>query len=269
MKRHNPWKWMIVFAVFLAATPLANAQPTTQPAAAPADAAAAANLPSVDEIMNKYIEATGGRAAYEKVTSRVTKGKISIPAANVAGTLESYQVNGKVYITFDIAGIGKTERGYDGTTAWETSAAQGPRIIDGAEKDDMVREAKFDVETNWKKYFTASVTGTDTVNGDACYKVVFTKPDKTTETRYFSKDSGLEVKTEGTQKTQQGQIDTVETDSDYKDFGALKIATKVEQNAGGVTAVITTDSVEDNVPVADDKFVLPDDIKQLVSKKPG
>lgn len=270
MNRRIPWNWSFLLTAFLAAAPLNAAEPTTQPAAdSPAAAAATANLPSADQIMDKFIDATGGRANYEKVTSRVILGKIGIPAANISGTMETYEVAGKVYANIEIAGVGKIERGYDGKTAWEITAATGPRIIDGPEKDEMVREAQFDTDTNWKKYYTAAVTGTDTLNGELCYKVAFTKPDKTVETRYFSKDSGLLLKSQGPEVSQQGQIDVSATLSDYKDFGGLKTPTKVQQEAGGQTLLLTTDSVEDNVPIPPEKFALPDDIKQLATSKPG
>ena len=49
-----------------------------------ADAAAPA-LPTADEILNKYIQAAGGAAALEKITSRVEKGTISFGRAAAPG----------------------------------------------------------------------------------------------------------------------------------------------------------------------------------------
>ncbi len=41
------------------------------------------DLPTADTVMNQYIEATGGKAAYEKLKNRVATGTIEIPAANI------------------------------------------------------------------------------------------------------------------------------------------------------------------------------------------
>ena len=41
----------------------------------------------------------------------------------------------------DFPGIGKVEEGFDGETAWENSALQGPRILDGDEKAAAKRAA--------------------------------------------------------------------------------------------------------------------------------
>jgi hypothetical protein len=44
-------------------------------AAGSAAHAQAPALPSIDQILDKYVAAVGGRAALEKVTSRVSKGR--------------------------------------------------------------------------------------------------------------------------------------------------------------------------------------------------
>jgi hypothetical protein len=45
------------------------------------------DLPTADTVLNQYIEATGGRAAYEKLKNRVSTGTIELPAANIKGTI--------------------------------------------------------------------------------------------------------------------------------------------------------------------------------------
>jgi len=57
-----------------AASGSATAQETKAPAPKPASA-----LPSVDQILDKYVQALGGKAAIEKLNSRVTKGKFEVP----------------------------------------------------------------------------------------------------------------------------------------------------------------------------------------------
>ena len=49
------------------------------------------DLPTADTVMNQYIEATGGKAAYEKIKNRVSTGTIEIPAANLKGTIKLTQ----------------------------------------------------------------------------------------------------------------------------------------------------------------------------------
>ena len=48
-------------------------------------------LPKADTILTQYVEATGGKAAYEKIKSRVATGTIEVPAANIKGKIEVSQ----------------------------------------------------------------------------------------------------------------------------------------------------------------------------------
>ena len=46
--------------------------------------------PSVDQILEKYTQALGGRAACEKVTTRTMQGTVEIPDDNASGTAQVY-----------------------------------------------------------------------------------------------------------------------------------------------------------------------------------
>ena len=46
--------------------------------------------PSVDQILEKYAQALGGQAAYEKVTTRTMQGTVEIPDDNASGTAQVY-----------------------------------------------------------------------------------------------------------------------------------------------------------------------------------
>src|SRR5205823_12522020 len=47
-------------------------------------------LPSADEILDKYVEALGGKAAFEKFSSRVVKGALELPAMGITSGAEIY-----------------------------------------------------------------------------------------------------------------------------------------------------------------------------------
>jgi len=54
-------------------------------------AAPAGALPSADQIVDKYITGSGGKAALEKITSRTQKGTLEVPAFSVSGPLQTLQ----------------------------------------------------------------------------------------------------------------------------------------------------------------------------------
>src|ERR1700704_1401586 len=95
---------------------------------------AADPLPSAESILDRYIQVTGGKQAYEKRTSEIAHGTVDFPALGIKGTMTRYAAQpDKYYYTVDIAAIGKMETGVNGSIAWENSAILGPRVKSGVE----------------------------------------------------------------------------------------------------------------------------------------
>src|SRR3989449_10913532 len=94
-----------------AASGSATAQETKAPAPKPAPA-----LPSVDQILDKYVQALGGKAAIEKLNSRVTKGRFEVPEQGLTGSLDAYaKAPNKTASVVELTGGGQFRPGYDGT----------------------------------------------------------------------------------------------------------------------------------------------------------
>src|SRR5262249_36051553 len=95
--------------------------------------AGAQGLPKAEEVLDKYVEATGGKAAYEKIKNQVLHGTVELGGA-VKGPMVSYHAPpNKMYVEIELQGLGKIEQGTDGKVAWERSALAGARILNGAE----------------------------------------------------------------------------------------------------------------------------------------
>src|SRR5688572_1179147 len=76
---------------------------------------AADDLPKGETIMDKYVEATGGKAAYAKVKSDVSTGEMTLGAMGLKGKLVSYsQAPDKRLMEITIEGIGKISEGSNG-----------------------------------------------------------------------------------------------------------------------------------------------------------
>ena len=50
----------------------------------------AEGMPSADQIIEKYVQAMGGKAALEKLNSRTTKASFEIPSMGAGGTVETF-----------------------------------------------------------------------------------------------------------------------------------------------------------------------------------
>jgi len=229
---------------------------------------AADDLPKGDALLDKYIEATGGKAAYAKVKSEITTGEMALGAMGIKGKMTSYsQSPDKRVVEINIEGIGKVLEGSDGKIAWSYSAMQGPRIKEGEEKDEALRQAKQNADVNWREQFTkAETTGTDTVDGKTCYKVEVTPKTGKPQTRCYDKDSGLLVKMTMTSKTPMGEITVDSFPSDYRKEGELLVPHKVLTKLAGQEMGMTIDKVEHNATIPAEKFEPPAEVKALLNK---
>jgi zinc protease len=225
-------------------------------------------LPKPETIMDRYVEVTGGRAAYEKRTNEVATGSAEIGGQGLKGTLSRYAAApDKSYTALEFEGVGKFESGSADGVAWEKSNLLGPRVKTGVEKAQALREAVFNHELNWKKlYDKAETAGVETIDGEECYKVILTPPDGKPETTYYQKKSGLIVKLGMVSVNQMGEVPVEELVYDYKPFDGVLMPTRVVQRAAGqeITMTIQTVKVNQNIPAS--QFDPPADIKALLAK---
>jgi outer membrane lipoprotein-sorting protein len=229
---------------------------------------AADDLPKGEALLDKYIEVTGGKAAYAKVKSEVTTGEMTLGAMGIKGKMTSYsQSPDKRVVEINIDGIGKILEGSDGKIAWSYSAMQGPRLKDGEEKEEALRQAKQNADSQWREQFTkAETTGVDTVEGKQCYKVEVTPKTGKPQSRCYDKESGLLVKITMTSKTPMGEITVDSFPSEYRKEGELLVPHKVLTKLAGQEMGMTIDKVEHNATIPAEKFEPPAEVKALINK---
>src|ERR1700678_3441792 len=103
----------------------ASAQAPAPTPAASANSAAA--LPTGDQVYKHYVEAIGGRAAWQKLHTRVSKGTIEIPAMNnLSGTIEVHMKAPNLILVVINLGGAIIQQGFDGTTEGPDAPRNGP-----------------------------------------------------------------------------------------------------------------------------------------------
>ena len=163
--------------------------------------AAAQALPKAETILDRYVEVTGGKAAYEKHTHEKMTGTILIPGVGMTGNVTRYAMApDKEYSVLQLGPLGKAESGFSSGVAWEKNA------IRGATDQEWRREGTSDegsaLQCPAGLAQELSQGGDDRLRirerrGD-CYKVLATPPAGRPETQYFSIKSGLLLKTDAT-----------------------------------------------------------------------
>src|ERR1017187_2174547 len=229
----------------------------------------AADLPKAETILDKYIEVTGGKAAYQKLHSQMESGSFELPAMGVKGVMTSYRAEPDLaYTEIVLEGIGKMQVGSDGKVAWTNNPMQGPHIQEGAERAQAMQTGRFNGELNRREiYKTAETAGVEAVESKDCYKVVLTPAEGSAMTHFYDKESGLLAKISLITHTPMGEVPADSFFSDYRKEGDILVAHKVRQVAASQEFVITVDTVKSNPEIPKGRFDLPDEIKALVNKK--
>jgi len=193
-------------------------------------------LPKAEQILEKSIEATGGRAAYEKLHNRITRGTFSVAGMTSKAKMTSYSAEPqKQYVLIESDTLGKIETGIDGKTAWKITTMMGPQVIEGEERALMMRDSRFNALLYWEKlYKSAECVAVEEIDGKPCYKVVMTPNEGSAQTVYFDQKTYLMVKSEFSVETAMGKLSIVLTPSDYKRVDGILIAHEVVQNIVGI-----------------------------------
>jgi outer membrane lipoprotein-sorting protein len=247
-----------ILAMSFAAFAQAPATPTQAPATAPAVTSPAATLPSADQILDKYVAAIGGEAAWHKLNSRVSKGTIEIPAMSLSGTVEVHDKAPDSSLAVVSLGGATFQRGCDGTTAWADDPQNGLRTLSGAAAEDSKRQADFYHQINMRKYYSNwKVTGTEKIGDHDAYVVEATSLAGDVDKMYFDTQSGLMLRAITTLHTAQGAAVIQSELSDYRDTDGIKLPFKVHQSSAQTEYTITFSEVHHNVDLSDGQFAKP------------
>ncbi len=225
-------------------------------------------LPQAATVLDHYIEVTGGKEAYAKHTSEIQSGTLDYSAQGVKAKIIRYASEPDNYLaSVEITGIGRVDTGVTNGIAWENSVVLGPRIKSGDEKALAMQEATFNGTVNWRKLFPkVETTGVETVDGEDCYKVLLTPKEGRAETMYFSRKSGLLVKSATLAATQMGDIPVEMVYSKYIEANGVRFPSVITQKAAGQEFTITIEEVRVNVDIPAERFALPDEVRAILDK---
>lgn len=229
---------------------------------------AAKDLPSARAVIDRYIEAAGGREAFLKKNSVLLKGKTEVGGKDLGGsmTLATAKPN-KMFLAVDLAGI-TMRSGFDGKIGWQVNPITGPSIMEAKELRDMERQADFFAILHEEKEIKSMTTvSKEMFEGEECYKIKLVYNDGEEVTEFYSVKTGLQTGFIGSQESQLGKIAATSVNHEHKKFGDLLLPSRVTQKMSGLSQTMVVDSVEfDTVP--DSMFEPPAEIKALLAAEP-
>ena len=226
-------------------------------------------------LMDKYVEATGGKAAYDAIKSRIVKGQQLLPG-DMTAKFELYWVAPDKFRSIVELPRGTLDRGSDGITVW-ISFPTGARIFEGAQRIAAIRDSTQDRFGRWRTVFQkAEYVGEENVDGTSCAKVVLTlkpidpKVEEPPVTVFIAEDSGLIVQWTGERPgSAPGGQDNVAVTfqlSDYKKVGDLTVPHQMKIAVQDDEITIKTEEVIFNAEIPADRFVMPEAVKEQLKE---
>ena len=220
----------------------------------------AATPPTAKALVERYIEAAGGRPALEKLKTRVTKGKMEVTAMGVSGDLEIRAKSpNKQVSAVDLAGLGAMREGYDGTVAWSAAPGMGIRNKTGGELARVQRTMVFPRELKiLETYERMEVKGSAKILGADVWVVEGSSKGSKPDRLFFDQKSGFLVREESTVDTLVGEM-TFQIDMlDYRDVDGVKVPFLIKIPKPETMGLqIKVEKVVHNVEVPDSDFSKP------------
>jgi zinc protease len=228
-------------------------------AQAPAKSTAApAAAPSADQILDKYVEATGGSAAWKKFTSRQSIGTLEIPAMNLSGTFQVHEKAPNSMLSVVVVAGATFRQGFDGKVGWSDDPQNGVREQTGPELNETKRQADFYRPLDLRQLYTKfTVTGTEKVGDHDAYVVEARPAQGEADKMYFDTQSGLIVKMISQRHSPQGVVNLTEELSDYRDADGVKLPFTILQSTAENSFTIKITEVHHNLSFDDAQFAKP------------
>lgn len=227
----------------------------------------AQTLPSAKEILDRHLDAVGGRTAILAISSVEQRGTLELASMGMtADVVMAAAKPNRMSMTMSLAGLGEIQQGFNGEIGWSNDPMSGPRLTQGDELTFRKENANFYESFglyDMDKFASIDVVEKTTFGGEEAYKLRMTRKVGPPTTEYFSVATGLRVGSEASVPSPMGNVETSSIVSEYKAFGAVKIPTKIQQSQAGQNVVITLSNVTFDT-VKDDTFALPDAVKALV-----
>ncbi len=215
-----------------------------------------ASGPSADQLFDKYLQAVGGAAAIEKITSRVMKGAITFGDRNVP--IDIFSKDPDKRISFTHTPDGDSVTAFDGQEGWLGFPRRPAREMHGPDIDAAAMDADLHFAAHLKGMFSeAQVRGTEKIGDHDAYLVVGQREGKPPLRLYFDVQSGLLVRLVRFGETPLGRMPTQIDYADYREAGGVKIPFRWTLARPGGRFTIQVSEVKENVPVDDSKFAKP------------
>ena len=236
-------------------------------------ASVAVNAQSVDDILAKYFENTGGMDKWKNLTGIKMSAKVNQMGMDIPLTI--YQMkDGRTATVITFQGKEMKQGVYDGTNLWSTNFMTMKAEKSDAESTENFKTTLGDFPDPFLDYkskgYKAELIGKETVEGTECFKIKLTrkplmvdgKQEENASFYFFDANDYVPILTETEAKSGPGKgMISQSKMSDYQEVNGLlfPFSMTMTMKGAGQSQTILTTAVELNPKVDAALFALPAD----------
>ena len=214
----------------------------------------AASLPSVKQILDRYVQALGGAEALTKITSRSAKGS-RIGADGVLVPEEVHQKAPDKILTVTSYPNVVFSNGFNGTAAWAHSSREGATPLPEQLLVQIKRDAVFYKELKTGElYSSLTVLGRGSVRDAEAYVIQATPVNGAVEKLFFDVATGLLVRRYTESDTPLGKLPLQMDYEDYREIDGIKQPFLIHWSMPGRIWGRKIDEIKQNVQLDDARF---------------
>lgn len=226
-------------------------------------------LPSPAALAARHDSLTGARRVLESHQSLRMLGAMQIEAVGIDAPLEILKRRPDQYLMRATLGpMGEMLTGYDGRNAWAVQPGAGATLITGDAARPIAEQANFFGDLHQYERFSSTETLPETdFEGKRVHPVRLVRAGTDTVYEFFEVATGLSVGSRAAVVTPMGRMETTSLVGEYRDFGGLKVATRIEQRLPQYSLVIRIREVEFDT-VDDAAVAPPESVRALIKPDP-
>jgi len=229
---------------------------------------------TVDQVIEKHVQALGGADKLKAIQSETITGK----AVLMGGQLEApitMKVKRPNSMRMDMTVQGKAfVQAFDGTTAWTINPFMGGEDPQKS-NDEETAQARDDSDVidgslvDYKaKGNAVELMGKEDIEGSSAYKLKVTKKSGTIDYEYLDAQTFLPILSKSKRKAMGQDMDVESATSNYKPVNGVMMPFSISQKMNGTAMLdLTIEKIEVNSPIDDSIFQMPAAPKKTEEKK--
>ena len=240
--------------------------------------AVATDAPSMDakakKVWDRAIEVTMSENAEDEWVKSVRLiGTMSIPAQGITASMNVLIAPKQgLRAVIELPGMGVFEQGVSGDVAWSSDMMGGPKVLEGEEADQILKEMDLYADLHWDQYFQSisykgeeSVTMPDDTEVKTDVLELIDISTGESSTRFYDKDTGYLVKSVSmTSIPGGGKMPATAYTTDYREIDGVTMPFKTISQSGPIQQIIEFTEITINGEIGEDELELPEDVQDLL-----